>query len=315
MTIDGTSQFVMVGILYGDCPFTACQNETFGACGFGEATFGVWASPDLSQSSWTYLGEILPPQDRPVGIYFRPHMVYNSLTGKFVLWVRWLNVTGPTLAQDSTYYLTATADSVSGPFTVAQAVVPMYYNNSADDNLFVDDDGTGYIAHTCRACATHIVVERLSPDMTWSLGYNDSTARSEPVGPGLTEAPAMFKANGRYYLTMGRLCCYCEEGSPASAYTAPSPLGPYTLAGPGLPFSNATGAQGNFVFTHPDVDGVLWAGNRWGSDPDPPPPSHAPLFDRSLQYWARLSFADDGSIRPIVWADNFTLGVAPAAQS
>ena len=38
----------------------------------------------------------------------------------------------------------------------------MYYNNSADDNLFVDNDGTAYIAHTCRSCGTHIIVERLA---------------------------------------------------------------------------------------------------------------------------------------------------------
>ena len=28
-------RFALVGILYGDCAFTACANTSFGACGFG----------------------------------------------------------------------------------------------------------------------------------------------------------------------------------------------------------------------------------------------------------------------------------------
>ena len=69
------------------------------------------------------------------------------------------------------------------------APVLMYLHSG----LFVDDDGTAYLAHTCRSCGTHIIVERLSEDYTYSLGATDPTARSDPVGPGSTEAPALFK--------------------------------------------------------------------------------------------------------------------------
>lgn len=41
--------FYLAAILYGDCPFTACANESMGACGFGPGSVRVWASPDLSQ--------------------------------------------------------------------------------------------------------------------------------------------------------------------------------------------------------------------------------------------------------------------------
>jgi hypothetical protein len=96
-------RFVLVGMLYGDCPFAACANESLGACGFGAGVVRAWASPDLSQSSWALLpGELLPAAQRPVGIYFRPHVVYNAATQRYVLWLRWLNVTGPTLSDDST---------------------------------------------------------------------------------------------------------------------------------------------------------------------------------------------------------------------
>jgi hypothetical protein len=66
------------------------------------------------------------------------------------------------------------------------------------------------------------------------------------------------------------------------------------------------------VFVHPDVATPLWAGNRWGSDPSN---RSDPLFDNSLQYWAALDVAADGTIAPLVWQDNFTLGVAPPSPS
>ena len=301
-------RFVLVGMLYGDCPFAACANESLGACGFGAGVVRAWASPDLSQSSWALLpGELLPAAQRPVGIYFRPHVVYNAATQRYVLWLRWLNVTGPTLSDDSTLYLTASAPAVDGPYAVASANVPMYYNNSADDNLFVDNDGTAYIAHTCRSCGTHIIVERLAADFLSSLGATDPAARSAPVGPGGTEAPALFRVGARYYLTMSHLCCYCVQGSETLVFAADaSPLGPYTALGS---LGNAPRAQQNFVFTSPALSAPLWAGDRWGSDPAPPPPAGVPLFDRSLQYWAPLRVLANGSIAPLEWLDNFTVEI------
>ena len=302
-------RFALVGILYGDCAFTACANTSFGACGFGAGSVRAWASPDLSQDSWVLLdGEILPAAQRPRGIYFRPHVVYNARTQRFVLWLRWLNATGPALADDSTLYLTASAPAVDGPYAIALTNVPMFYNNSADDNLFVDEDGAAYIAHTCRSCGTHIVVERLADDFLSSLGASDPRFRSGLVGPGSTEAPALFRVGDTYFLTMSHLCCFCTEGSETLVFAAPAPLGPYESRGS---LGNAPGAQQNFVFVHPSVaaGAPLWSGNRWGSDPAPPPPSGEPLFDRSLQYWAPLSVERNGSIAPLVWLDNFTIDV------
>ena len=299
--------FALVGILYGLCAFTACANESLGACGFGAGEVRAWASPDLSQDSWRLLpGELLPAAQRPAGIYFRPHVVFNAATQRYVLWLRWLNVTGSTLTDDSTLYLTASAPALDGPYSVAHVAVPMFFNNSADDNLFVDDDGAAYIAHTCRGCATHIVVERLADDFLTSRGAADPAFRSALVGPGGTEAPALFRVGATVYLTMSHLCCFCTQGSETLVYSAPAPLGPYTALGS---LGNAPRAQQNFVFVDPLVAGgaPLWGGNRWGSDPGPGGP---PLFDRSLQFWAQLSVLANGSIAPILWADNFTIDVA-----
>jgi len=295
--------FALLGMSYGDCPFVACANQTPGACGFGPGAIKLWRSASLGQSDWRAPVELLPAAQRPTGIYFRPHLIYNARTLRWVLWVRWLDDAGATLGDDNTTYLTATAAAIEGPFTVAVENTTMFWPNSADDNLFVDDDGSAYIVHTARSTGTKIVVERLTDDYTASAGATDPAARSALIGPGGTEAPALFKHGGFYYVSFAALCCYCTQGAATSVYVAAAPLGPYA---PLTSLGNAPRAQQNFVFAAPGrIGGLLWAGNRWGSDPVNKPP----LFDYSLQFWSPLQFSDGGNITAIEWQDNFTLEV------
>ena len=303
--------FVLLGMSYGDCAFQACANTSGGACGFGPGRFLAYLSPTLGDGSWSEPIEILPASQRPAtlarAIFFRPHLVFNPRTQQWVLWVRYLPPDGPSLSDDPTLYLTATAPSLDAAFSVAQLAVPMYYNNSADNNLFVDADGTGYLVHTSRSTNTAITVERLSDDFTWSRGVNESASRSALVGPGHTEAPALARFNGRYILTFSPLCCFCVAGSPAAVYAADAPLGPYAPLGGGL--GNAAGAQQTFLFAHEKLGAgaLLWAGNRWGSDPVNKPPH----FDNSLQFWTLLQPAANGSgFAPIRWQDTITLSVS-----
>ena len=296
--------FALVGMSYGDCLFTACLNTTVGNCGFGAGAIHVWRSASLGQADWGAPAELLPAAQRPVGTYFRPHVVWNAATARWVLWVRWLCCGTGSLEQQHTTYLTATAERLEGPYTVAVANVSMFWPDSADDSLFVDDDGAAYIVHTARSTGTKIVVERLTADFTQCAGATDPAARSELIGPGGTEAPALFRVGGTYYVSFARLCCYCTEGAATSVYTATTPLGPYA---PLTSLGNAPGAQQNFVFAAPDrLRGVLWAGNRWGSDPVHPA---APWFDYSLQYWSLLEFDARGNISALSWVDSFNVTV------
>jgi hypothetical protein len=315
------SNFVLLGMSYGDCAFQACANTSAGACGFdGRASrFLAYTSPSLADGSWSEPIELLPAAARPAelagAIFFRPHLVYNARTSMWVLWVRWLPPDGPSLSDDPTLYFSASAPSLDAPFVVRNVAVPMFYNNSADDNLFVDPaDGAGYIVHTARSTGTKIVVERLTDDFLASRGATDATQRSAEIGPGHTEAPAMWydARRARYYVSFSPLCCYCTSGSPTQVWAAPAPLGPYAPAGS---LGNAPAAQQNFVLADPAlIDGVLWSGSRWGSDPAAGP-AHPPLFDSSLQYWAPLNFAADGTALPLVWANESSFSVevdAPA---
>lgn len=296
--------FALVGMSYGDCLFTACQNTSVGACGFGMGQINVWRSATLGQTDWSAPVELLPRELRPVGTYFRPHVIYNAATAKWVLWVRWLCCGTGSLEQQHDTYLTALSDKLEGPYVVAVENVTMFWPDSADDNLFVDQDGSAYIVHTARSTGTKIVVERLTADFTRSAGTTDPSARSALVGPGKTEAPSMFRVGNIYYLSFAPLCCYCTEGAPTSVYTAAAPLGPYA---PLTSLGNAPRAQQNFVFLAPDrLQGVLWSGNRWGSDPVHPA---APQFDNSLQFWTLLSFDAAGNISAIAWVDSFNVTV------
>lgn len=304
-------EFVLVGMSYGDCVYDGCKNESEGACGFGAGRILVWTSPDLSQRSWSEPTEIMPAAERPTGIYFRPHLVFNPATAKWVLWVRWLPPTGPSLFDDNTTYLTATSPSPLGPFALANSNVSMFWPNSADDSLFVDSDAasTGYIVHTARSTGTKIVVERLTRDFTACAGAHSAADRSGLIGPGGTESPVMFRLGAIYYVAFAPLCCYCSTGSASVVYASSTgPLGAYAQV---AELGNAPGAQQNFVLADPSMIGggeggtVLWSGNRWGSDP-----SGRGLFDNALQYWQLLPITVNGSIGRLSFFSDITLNVS-----
>ena len=55
------------------------------ACVFTDNhTVYVYRTTDLA--SWEPLGAALTPRDRPAGIEFRPHVLYNARNKQFVMW-------------------------------------------------------------------------------------------------------------------------------------------------------------------------------------------------------------------------------------
>lgn len=79
----------------------------FGACGFRtDHAVNVYSSADLVL--WKFEGEALPFRSRPLGIYFRPKVVYNQQTHEYVLWVNLLHKTS--VAQANALDLTQAYD-------------------------------------------------------------------------------------------------------------------------------------------------------------------------------------------------------------
>lgn len=75
------------GMEYGECkenPKDGCTNHTTGACGFRtDHKVSIFRSPNLSQNSWTRVGSALP-DGRPAAIYYRPKVLFNKATKKYV---------------------------------------------------------------------------------------------------------------------------------------------------------------------------------------------------------------------------------------
>ena len=55
---------------------------------------------------------------QPEGIYYRPYVIYNARTRKYVLWYNWYKKTW-----DGQYGV-ATSDRPQGPFTIQSGKVP-----------------------------------------------------------------------------------------------------------------------------------------------------------------------------------------------
>ena len=137
----------------------------------------------------------------------------------------------------------------------------------------------------------------------------------------------MFKRDGVYYLLAGLGCCACKGGSNVVVYTAPSPLGPFSLQGDvgsnttaghvfdaHSPWNYVTRAQGSKVVPLRWADGStrwLWLGNQWvtaGADVG---------FARNadLLFWALLGFNATGGVEQLAWAEGVTLDLAAGAAA
>ncbi|WP_375481631.1 family 43 glycosylhydrolase [uncultured Jatrophihabitans sp.] len=223
----GTVRFGDTYYLYGTsygCGFT-WQGPGSPFCGFR-----VYSSTDLSR--WTDRGALFDAhtpawqQACNGSTYgcFRPHVVYNAHTRRYVLWFN---------SYDNTVdYHVFTAARPTGPFVEApkptlainKAASPTGADNG-DENLFVDHDGTAYLAYTDWIGGGDLVVEQL--DRTYTSG----TGRFVRLNTRSTEAPGLFRRGARYYLTYSDPNCgYCG-GTGTSYLTASSPLGPWTGSG------------------------------------------------------------------------------------
>lgn len=292
--------FYLYGTSY-DCGFEwGTKNAPF--CGFK-----VYVSKDMV--NWTDKGFLFDAQN-PVwqsrcngntyGCY-RPHVIYNKKNNLYVLWIN--------VYDNKVGYRVFTSSSPVGPFTETEEPTlginrdaQVAGLNNGDHDLFVDDDGIAYLAFTDWKSGGSIVIEKLNTD------YTSGTGEYVKVTNGRTEAPAMMKRNNEYYLLYSDPNCgYCG-GTGTSYRTATSPLGPWQpkIDSPGINISSdSCGGQPSFVSTIKLKSEVIFL---YGSD----------LWNNGAKnealanfYWAPLSFAADGSIKPIVCQDKVSVAVRP----
>lgn len=295
---DGT--FYLYGTSY-DCGFE-WQNEVARFCGFKS-----YSSKDLV--NWKDEGFLFDAQtttwqsrcDGKTYGCFRPHVMYNEKNRDYVLWVNvYDNVSG---------YRVFTSKSPTGPFVeVEQPDIqvnsdkPAGELNNGDHDLFIDDDGTGYLAITDWRTTGTIAIEKLTDDYLSGTGEVKTMITS-----GKTEAPGLFKRNGMYYVTYSDPNCgYCG-GTGTSYKTATSILGEWSE---GTKISDdSCGGQPSFVSTLELDSGTVYV---YGSDlwNDSAPNEALANF-----YWAPLEFNDNGSIKPMECLKTFSLKGITSSQS
>jgi hypothetical protein len=215
------------------------EHKTEGRRG-NQAWVGVHCYSSENLYDWMDEGIALPVSKAPESpiaegcIMERPKVIFNSKTGKFVMWFHLeLKGQGYNAAQTGV----AIADNPTGPYTFLKALNPnagewpVNYSNelkqkefsenpeswsdewkqavkdglfvhrdlergqmSRDMTLYVDENGTAYHIHASEENLT-LHISELTPDYT---GFTGKYTRVLPTGHN--EAPAIFKHNNKYYM-------------------------------------------------------------------------------------------------------------------
>lgn len=289
-----------------------------------DCPFSVYSSTNLKD--WTDRGNLL--KDPPRGVYYRPYVVFNPKTRKYVLWFNWYQ----TLWKGNAGV--ALSDSPTGPFVIVNRRAHLAGSCPGDGSLFVDNDGTGYYIYTDIANDYAVRVEQLNADFT------DSTGHGGPyIGFG-SEAPLLFRRNDLYYVLVATLCEGCPQGSEVSVEISASPLGPYVFAGEinhqsgqdkaqasreaadfgGQDNTNGAGQLAGFVHPSPKKDPFIRGQETWVAQiPTWSEPLYIWMADgwysakdgmrgHDYQYWSSpLQFDTNGTIEPLTFSPRWVL--------
>lgn len=148
-----------------------------------------YRSSDLK--TWEFRSDILTKNSATelnVSNIERPKVIYNSSTGKFVLWMHWEN--GVDYGQART--AVASSSTVDGSYTYHGSFRPLGYDSR--DMTVYNDNGTAYLISATSVNAD-MNIYKLTPDF---LGV-DSLVKTLWAGQ-YREAPAMFKRGSVYFL-------------------------------------------------------------------------------------------------------------------
>ncbi len=225
----------------------------------------MYKSKDLY--NWEDLGLVLPPAPddpadplHPAQCMDRPHIVFCARTGRYVLWMK-------IMGKDGIQYQTiATADAVTGPYTISKKWFRPLGMSCGDFDLAVEPtDGKAYFfferVHSELICAD------LTGDYTDVTGFY-STHFPRLYPPFVREAPAYFRRGRRHYLfTSGTTSYFPNRSEVAVAW---SYHGPWELLGdphPGDSEHTSFRSQISSVFKHPGRQDLFIAlADRWLTD-------------------------------------------------
>ena len=235
---------------------------------FTDPAKGIWhwgvrcyRSTDLY--NWDDLGLIIPPDTEneasglhPSSLMDRPHILYNSKTGKFVCWLKIMEKDG---SQSETVL---TANELTGPYTVAREHFYPLGMSAGDFDLAADDDTKAY--YYFERVHSELICAELTKDYTDVTGaYSAHFPR--PYPPYVREAPAHFIRRGRHYLITSGTTYYYPN--PSELAVGDAWHGPFTVLGdphPGDPTHTSFHSQISCVFkVEGKKDLYIACADRW----------------------------------------------------
>lgn len=275
------------GILFSNGVYYWFGEHKIGGDAGNKAEVGVHCYSSMDLYNWTDEGIALAVSNDPGSdiargcILERPKVIHNKKTGKFVMW---FHLELKSKGYEAARTAVAVADRVTGPFQYIRSLRPNAGTwpvnvtekqksgtrfardfeggqMARDMTVFVDDDGTAYHIHSSEDNST-LHLSELTPN------YQDFTGKWARVSPdSFSEAPALFKRNGRYYMiTSG---CSGWNPNPARSAVADSIWGPWTVLGNparGTPEQNAItfGSQSTHVLPVAGKPGAfIFMADRW----------------------------------------------------
>ncbi|MGX5695671.1 family 43 glycosylhydrolase [Agromyces soli] len=244
----------------------------------------------------------------------RPKVIHNEVTGK---WVMWAHMDGPSETSSAQYAKAkagvAVSDSPFGPFRYIDSY---YLNHNAagwgtpgmarDMNLFVDDDGTGYIIYSSEDNGT-MYISKLDAE------YTDLATPADEAVEGVDynrifvgwsrEAPAIFKHDERYFLLTSGTSGWSPN--PTRYASATDIMGDWTEIGDPFPWwaqSNSWNTQPTSVIPVDREHGkYIYMGDRWNGGSDDAL-RNAPLV------WLPINLGEGGDTLSIEVYDEWRLG-------
>lgn len=216
--------FFLYGTAYEMCHQAGhiCEQS----CGYYNNRFVVYSSPDLA--AWTLASASLVALPDAASVeYDEVNVGWNRATGDFVMtyWSGHFGFRNSSIA-------TARARSAAGPFVAAPPIVARGASIISDTvALWVDEfgDGAAYVRYNTRDAPLRHMVERLTAD--WravDAAYAPAQVFAKPDFP-YYDGGGMWRLGegGKVYVQLSFDCCFCDWGSDALVFSAPSPLGPW----------------------------------------------------------------------------------------
>ncbi len=222
--------------------------------------FRCYTSTDLY--NWTNQGMVLPctPDsndynycDNELG---NPYVIKNPKTGQYVLWTK-MGLAGYKAMGISV----ATADNPFGPFRVQHKVLPNDSIPHAGDFTLWQENGKAYVIFN--SAHKNIVIADLTDDYLGLTGkYSWHWSNEGP--PEGREAPAIMKANGRYFIIASGTTGYHPN---AAEYAVADHIhGPYEIKGNpciGKDMETTFDAQGRNILYLPEKEIYIFVADRW----------------------------------------------------